>query len=191
MVKILSDTINELIHQKDRIIIAIEGGCTSGKTTLASKLSEIYDANVIHMDDFFLPFEMRTEERMKEIGGNIDYDRFNAEVAEKIIKNETFSYGIFDCSSGKIKKTVTVEPKRLNIVEGVYSMHPLFDKIYTLKAFLMISKDEQITRLKARNPEKFQRFINEWIPKENEYFSHFRIKEKCDLVLDNIQYKLN
>lgn len=191
MVKILSDTINELINKKDRIIIAIEGGCTSGKTTLASKLSEIYDANVIHMDDFFLPFEMRTEERMKEIGGNIDYDRFNAEVAEKIIKNETFSYGIFDCSSGKIKNTVTVEPKRLNIVEGVYSMHPLFDKIYTLKAFLMISKDEQITRLKARNPEKFQRFIDEWIPKENEYFSHFRIKEKCDLVLDNIQYKLN
>ncbi len=191
MVKILSDTINELISQEDQIIIAIEGGCTSGKTTLASKLSEIYDANVIHMDDFFLPFEMRTEERMKEIGGNIDYDRFNAEVAEKIIKNETFSYSVFDCSSGKINKTVTIEPKRLNIVEGVYSMHPLFDKIYTLKVFLMINKDEQITRLKARNPEKFQRFINEWIPKENEYFSHFRIKEKCDLVLDIIQYKLN
>ena len=182
MDKLLFNTINEQLNTENKLIIAIDGGCTSGKTTLAKKLCEVYDANVIHMDDFFLPFEMRTDERMNEIGGNVDYYRFKAEVADKIIKDECFSYGIFDCQSGKIIKTVDVTPKKINIIEGVYSMHPIFDNIYTLKIFLKIDEDERVRRLKIRSPEKLQRFINEWIPKENDYFSQFRIEEKCDLV---------
>ena len=46
--------IDELLTQKETVIVAIDGKCTSGKTTLASKLAEIYDCNVFHMDDFFL-----------------------------------------------------------------------------------------------------------------------------------------
>lgn len=179
--------INENLINNDKIIIAIDGGCASGKTTLSIKLAEIYDANVIHMDDFFLPSEMRTEERMKEIGGNFDYCRFKKEVADMLMKNIPFAYGVFDCSAGEINKTINIEPKKINIVEGVYSLHPLFDEIYNLKIFLKIDKNEQIRRLKVRSPEKFERFICEWIPKENEYFSHFRIEEKCDLVLEKFE----
>lgn len=176
--------INKLISDKKRIIIAIEGGCASGKTTLANKLSEIYDANVIHMDDFFLPFSMRTKERLKEIGGNIDYERFKKEVADNVINSTPFTYGVFDCSVGKINKTVTVEPKKINIIEGVYSKHPLYNDIYDFSIFLKIDSVEQIRRLTARSPEKIERFINEWIPKENEYFSEFKIQKKCELVID-------
>ena len=46
--------IDDLLTQKDAVIVAIDGKCTSGKTTLASKLAELYDCNVFHMDDFFL-----------------------------------------------------------------------------------------------------------------------------------------
>ena len=40
--------IDELLTQKDMVIVAIDGKCTSGKTTLASKLAEIYDCNVYY-----------------------------------------------------------------------------------------------------------------------------------------------
>ena len=46
--------IDDLLTQKDAVIVSIDGKCTSGKTTLASKLAELYDCNVFHMDDFFL-----------------------------------------------------------------------------------------------------------------------------------------
>ena len=46
--------IDLLLEEKDFVLVAIDGKCTSGKTTLASKLTEIYDCNVFHMDDFFL-----------------------------------------------------------------------------------------------------------------------------------------
>ena len=35
--------IDGLLAEKDMVIMAIDGKCTSGKTTLASKLAEIYD----------------------------------------------------------------------------------------------------------------------------------------------------
>ena len=72
--------IDELLTQKETVIVAIDGKCTSGKTTLASKLAEIYDCNVFHMDDFFLRPEQRTPERFAEVGGNVDYERFQEEV---------------------------------------------------------------------------------------------------------------
>ena len=36
-------------------IIAIDGRCAAGKTTLAARLAKELGGDVIHMDDFFLP----------------------------------------------------------------------------------------------------------------------------------------
>ena len=90
--------IDELLAAKDTVIVAIDGKCTSGKTTLASKLAEIYDCNVFHMDDFFLRPEQRTPERFAEIGGNVDYERFREEVLLPLKSGKAFSYRPFDCS---------------------------------------------------------------------------------------------
>ena len=43
---------------------------------------------------------------------------------------------------------------------------------------LEISRDEQLLRLKKRDPSKLDRFINEWLPMEEKYFETYRIKEK-------------
>ncbi len=185
MDKRIIDSINSLSDENSKIIIAIEGSCASGKTTLSEEFEKIFNCNVIHMDDFFLPFEMRTEDRMKEIGGNIDYERFKTEIAENITDDYEFSYGKFDCSTGKISKNVIIKPKKINVIEGVYCMHPEYYHIYNLRIFLEIDDDEKIRRLRNRSPEKLERFINEWIPKEDSYFDAFKIKEKCDLILEN------
>lgn len=179
------DSIKNLLNTKDNIVVAIEGACTSGKTTLSNEFSKEFDCNVIHMDDFFLPFEKRTPERFAEIGGNIDYERFSEEIAVNIREKSAFTYGKFDCSTGKINQKITVEPKKLTIIEGVYSMHPRFGDIYDFRIFLDITDETKLSRLKKRSPEKLDRFINDWIPKENLYFEALNIKEKCDLVVDN------
>ena len=49
--------------EKRRLVVALEGGSASGKTTLAALLQRIYNcATVFHMDDFFLRPEQRTED---------------------------------------------------------------------------------------------------------------------------------
>ena len=62
------------------LVIAIDGRCAAGKTTLAARLKDERNCNVIHMDHFFLQQEQRTEKRLKEPGGNVDYERFVKEV---------------------------------------------------------------------------------------------------------------
>ena len=75
----MRDRLNEAIAalNKDKdVLIAIDGKCASGKTTLAERLALKYKANLFHMDDFFLrPFQ-RSEERLKVPGENIDHERF-------------------------------------------------------------------------------------------------------------------
>jgi len=177
--------IDELLESKKTVTVAIDGGSASGKTTLAGLLSEVYDCNVFHMDDFFLPSERKTPERLAEPGGNVDYERFAEEVAAGIQSGGSFSYRPFDCKTGSYKDAVTVVPKALNIIEGVYSLHPKLSKNYDLKLFLKADKDTQIARILNRSGEAMlNRFVNEWIPLEKIYFTALGIEQSCDFVLD-------
>ena len=51
-------------HRKDPMMIAIDGRCAAGKTTLADRLKEEFDCSVIHMDHFFLQPKQRTKQRL-------------------------------------------------------------------------------------------------------------------------------
>ena len=162
--------IDELLTQKDMVVVAIDGKCTSGKTTLASKLAEIYDCNVFHMDDFFLRAEQRTPERFAEVGGNVDYERFQEEVLLPLKSGKVFSYRPFDCSTFTLAAPVAVTPKKLNIIEGTYSHHPYFGNPYDLKILLTVDEETQRQRILERPAFLHKRFFGDWIPMENRYF---------------------
>lgn len=181
----LFSRIDELCDKKERVIVAIDGNCGSGKTTLASIIDSVYDCNLFHMDDFFLPLELRTTERLSQAGGNVHYERFDSEVIHGIKSNKAFEYQKFDCARMSLGEKITVTPRKLNIIEGSYSMHPVLIDNYDLKVFLTVSAEEQSRRILLRNGiEKHKRFINEWIPLENKYFAELGIKDKCDLVFE-------
>ncbi|NLM74931.1 MAG: hypothetical protein GX187_02410 [Clostridiaceae bacterium] len=175
--------IDKLLKYKDTVTVAIDGNCGAGKTTLAHLISKVYDCNVFHMDDYFLTPELRTEERLNEAGGNVDYMRFKNEVVSGIHSGKEFRYQKFDCRKMALTEWVHVTPKRLNIVEGSYSMHPVLAENYDLKVFLSIDEKLQCRRILKRNGQEIlKRFVELWIPLENRYFDELRIKERCDLV---------
>lgn len=177
----LAERIRALAEEKI-VIVAIEGGSASGKTTLASKLAEELDANLFHMDDFFLQPHQRTKERFLEPGGNVDYERFLLEVLLPIRAGIPFSYRVFDCMTMDFGETIAVTPGRIHIVEGAYSMHPALEKYYDLSVFLEISPETQKARILRRNGERMlQRFVNEWIPLEQRYFDLTHAKDRCTL----------
>lgn len=173
----------DTLMEKDGVMVALEGGSASGKSTLGQILSEIYDCNLFHMDDFFLRPEQRTAERYREIGGNIDRERFLCEVLIPLKEGEAVNYRRFDCSTMEITPPERVEPKKLTVIEGAYSMHPELSGYYDLSVFLDVSPELQRERIEKRNsPAMAQRFFDEWIPLEQIYFSGFDIKDRCDLV---------
>jgi len=179
----LFDIIEAELARKERTVLAIDGAAASGKTTLASFFAEKYDAEVVHMDDFFLPRERKTPERLAEFDGNIDRERFAEEVLPYINSCAPFSYRKYDCSLGKVAENVKIGASRLVIVEGVYALSPHFRKHYDIKIMLTVEKEAQLSRLRARCEDwQYENFLNIWLPLEARYFSLGGIENACDMV---------
>ncbi|MDE7307185.1 MAG: uridine kinase [Lachnospiraceae bacterium] len=171
------------------VLIAVDGRCAAGKSTLAAWLKERFECtvNVIHMDDFFLQPHQRTRQRMEEPGGNIDYERFEKEVMYSLSRFENFSYQIYDCKIKKLSSRIYVEPAEISIVEGSYSCHPALWDFYTLRIFLDVEPKEQLRRICDRNgAEAVSVFRDKWIPLEEKYFTAYQIQERSDFVFSFI-----
>lgn len=172
----------EKLKNQKFFYIAIDGPCASGKSYLANELKKFLDATVISTDDFFLSIDQRTEARYAEPGGNIDYERFDNEIINHR-DDETFSHFRYNCMNLAFEGPVTIVKKPIIIIEGSYSLHPNFQELYDLNIFLKISDELKMERLKERNPENYQDFINRWIPLEDKYFDSYKIEDKADIII--------
>ena len=174
------------LQEKERLIVSIDGNCGAGKTTLAATLQEVYDCTVIPADDFFLQPHQRTEERLKEAGGNLDRERLLAEVLYPLRqKRRRVAYRPYDCGTGKLAEVKEIPDGRLFVVEGSYSQHRDLAPMYDLTVFCAVSPAEQLRRIRARSGQALaRRFEEEWIPMENRYFTEQKIREKSDMVFD-------
>ena len=164
--------------------VALDGRSASGKTTAARLLAEMFGFELVHMDDFYLPPALRTAARLAEPGGNVHYERFEAEVLAPLGEGRPFSYGVYDCSAGQIREQRRVNGAGPVLVEGAYCMRPGFGRPYDLTAFYDIDPETQKKRILARNgPEAARRFESLWIPLENRYHAACDTEGRADLVL--------
>lgn len=167
------------------VIVAVDGRCAAGKSTFAALCGKIFpDCNVFHMDDFFLPPNMRTPERLATPGGNVHYERAEEELFLPLFRGEGVAFAPFDCSAMAFGGKTVYPEKRLNLVEGSYSHHPVLARYSVLKIFLTCSRDVQRRRLERRCPEKLADFETRWIPMEEAYFSTCMTEQRADLVLN-------
>ncbi len=179
--------LSHLLSQKEQVVLAIDGPCTAGKSTLAEAISRRFDAAVIPMDDFFLRPEQKTPERLAEIGGHFDRERFLDEVLSPLSKGEPIRYRPYDCHTGEFSAPRSMERKPLTVIEGTYSLHPALGKYYDLSVFLWIPTLVQLQRVLKRPKEKHDRFLREWIPMEESYFSEFQIQASADFSIEGIE----
>lgn len=178
--------LDELTDFSSRTVLAIDGRCASGKSTAAMLICDIFDGDTVHMDDFFLPPELRSAERLAEDGGNLHRERFIEEVIPHLRDMREFTYRSFMCGSAATYADVprTVRPAEIIVCEGSYALHPEFGNYYDMAIFSDVDPDEQLHRIYERDGEYLlKRFINEWIPMEERYFERFSIRRRCDYVV--------
>ncbi|MDO4544243.1 MAG: uridine kinase [Clostridia bacterium] len=176
MTERLKGEILRLLKARDRVIIGIDGNAAAGKSTLAAALCDSLDATLIHMDDYFLPPSLRTQERLSQAGGNIHYERFTDEVITPIREGRRLSLRRYDCHEGLLLPARTVELRPVVIIEGSYALHPLFSDIYDIKLVLSIDPLKQRKRIEQREGrEGAQAFFDRWIPLENAYLAELKL----------------
>ncbi len=177
----------QVLLEEPRLIV-LDGPCGSGKSTLAGLLARLYQTSPVPMDDFFLPFEMRTPERLSQPGGNVHYERFSQEVLERLETGKPVCWNRFNCSDG------TLEPREIPaadviVIEGSYSHHPaLREKLIQLNAlmvYITVDGDEQLRRIEKRDPQLRHMFETRWIPLEKNYFEAYDIQGAADLVIES------
>jgi len=177
------EKITQLLTIRPSVLVAIDGNSGTGKSTFAESLKEYFDCNLIKADDFFLPFDMRTPQRLQETGGNIHYERL-LPLLQQAKKGQSASYYAFDChTNGTISRQI--QPNRLTIVEGCYSLHDTLKDFYDLAVIFKASKPIKQSRIYNRDGEEsLKRYLTEWIPMEDIYLSNLNLKDLPTIVVD-------
>ncbi|HOW37283.1 MAG TPA: hypothetical protein P5154_05240 [Candidatus Izemoplasmatales bacterium] len=138
------------------------------------------------MDDFFLPKSRVTPERLAEVGGNIDYERFAEEVVTPWTKSLPIRYRRFDCGDQVFSNPIELSPTHLLVVEGVYSLHPLFRPMMDLKVMVTVNPWKKALRILLRNGSNWRltlKHLSRWIPLENRYFRVEKLSESVDRIV--------
>lgn len=144
------------------------GPCASGKSTLAETLADIYRCPVVHMDDFFLQPHQRTPERLAQPGGNVDYERFDAQVLPPCTGTKPPAIapgGAAPATWGRRSPSA-----------------PTCGSAITCGSGTEAPWDVRLARIAQRGPGCTARFQQIWIPLEDRYFAACQVKECCQLV---------
>lgn len=164
--------ISRLYAEGREITVAIDGQSAAGKSTLASLIATIFDCNLFYTSEFSF-----------SENGEVDTERFEKEICKKLKTGSPFSYGIYDLSKHKVARRRAVPPKRLNVIEGTYAMHPSLQPYYDLMIFMEVNPILQSKRILLRDGEEKLHSMRElMIPAENAYIEQCGIKEKCDIL---------
>ncbi len=183
--KVLSQVTKQLRHVGFPFLLAIDGACCAGKTTLAQALASKLGAPVFHIDDFYLPFARRTPQRLQMPGGHIEWERLEQQVLGPAAQGVSLVYQAYDAHNDSWRAERKISPQKIYIVEGTYSLLPPLEKYYDYKVFLKLDTGSQYRRLQKReSKEKLIGFINRWIPEEERYFRDYCTGSCANLVFD-------
>lgn len=138
-------------HPDHPVLVALDGRCGSGKTTLAAQLARQFPQSItVHTDDFYLPPASRVANWEQIPCANMDLERLCAQVLTPARAGQAIPYRAYSCRAGAYLPEQCFAPQPLVIVEGSYSCHPTLADCYDLKVFVTCSKEEQARRLLAR-----------------------------------------
>lgn len=180
--------VEKCLAHSDYAVIAIDGPCGSGKSSLAALLANLFPSRVLHMDDYYLPLEQRAPGWEHTPCGNMDLERFRRQALLPAADHMSINCQPYSCQKGQLLPSETLPAAPLTIVEGSYSHHPLLAPHIDLKIFLRCDSQEQLSRLGRRENTRLGAYLQRWIPLEQAYCRAFDIPARCDLTFDNTEY---
>ena len=170
------------------VVLALDGRCGSGKTTMAAALAEQFpDSIVLHTDDFYLPPADRVPGWEQTPCANMDLARLRDEALRPAYAGQPVAYRAYSCREGAYLPPAQLPAQPLVILEGSYSHHPLLRPYETLRVFVTCTKAEQTRRLQAREGARYADFAARWVPLEEGYFAQYGVAESADFVVDTTQ----
>ncbi|WP_207706829.1 uridine kinase family protein [Alkaliphilus pronyensis] len=181
-------TVLNLPQKQKTLLIGIDGCGGAGKSSLAKKLSEEYNQiTIVHMDDFYLPSQLRNngDPEDKEIGADFDWRRLKKQVLEPLVNDNAATYQKYDWSSDNLGEWVEVKVGGIVLVEGVYSTRKELAKLYDFKIWIDAPRELRLERGIERDGEEYRELWEKWMIGEDMYVENHRPIDTADLVLNS------
>ena len=182
----LSALLSAALAQKPTrpLVLALDGRCGSGKTTLANALAvQLPGCTLLRTDDFYLPPADRVPGWEQTPCANMDLARLRDEVLAPARAGKPVLYRAYSCREGAYLPVQQLAAQPLVILEGSYSHHPSLAPYYDIKVFVTCSAEEQMRRLRAREGKRYLNFVQRWIPLEEEYFTDYAIERNAEMTV--------
>lgn len=133
--EILTRKLEELMAQKDHVVIAIDGPGHEAGSALVGELQQKYKCNVFHTSNYNRPADDLTPEVLRTPGGKLDWQRLKTEVIEPLREGKDVIFRVFSFVAMAYMPAMPAPAKKLNIIEGAYSLHPELRPLYDLAVF--------------------------------------------------------
>jgi len=179
--------INECKTDNYSPIIAIDGHGGSGKSRLAKELANKDSSiSIIHFDDFYCSSftKYKNDQNLPEF----DWQRLEEEVLIPIRNDKDAKYQRYDWELNRLNEWIEVVAGKIIIIEGVYSLTSKLQKYYDFKIWVDCPLEIRLNRAKARDKEYMTNtmdlWLNNWIPRENNYVLSEKPYNYANLIID-------
>jgi uridine kinase len=171
-------------------VVALDGRSGAGKSTLARDLADLLGATIIVQDDFYTGGALSDWANLtssQKADRVIDWRRVRHEALEPLVANQRAEWHPFNWKTlqGLAPQTVSAEPRKLIILDGVYSARPELSDLINLSVLVQLPDIVRRERLKKREGADY---VSEWHPvwdeAEDYYFLEVRPPESFDLIFE-------
>jgi uridine kinase len=166
------------------ILIAIDGPAGSGKTSLASQLSNnLKSVTTIHMDDLYNGWE---DALTATLTRNLE-----EWVINPMTQFQSVRYQKFNWSTNEYGPAVEVRDIQLLILEGVGAAQEIIRQSADLTIWIEVGPQIGLARVLNRDGDQLLPYMLKWQERESAHFLMDQTKENCQIFVDgsNTQIK--
>ena len=179
LVRSICNLVAERTPTEAPLLVAIDGLGGAGKSTFSDGLVRRLqacqvDAEIVHMDDFYLPTAQRLQARGQEnqIGSNFDWQRLRDQVLIPLSRGRQVVYQRYDWGTDSLGEWIALSGQPIVIIEGVYALRHELRSYYHLTVWIDCPRATRLARGIARDGEDArQQWEEEWMPREDRYLA--------------------
>lgn len=177
---------DKLKRQQKTLLVGIDGGGASGKSTVAKKFKELDNrVTVVQMDDFYLPSIERKCVKPDRIGGYFDWEPLRSQVLMPLGIDKQGRYQRYDWDTDQLAEWHGVPVGGIVIIEGCYSIRNEISPLYDVRIWVDSPREFRLERGVLRDGgDNRDTWENVWLPEEDRYFELQKPSRNAEIIID-------